>query len=41
MSKSKLNGVSPNESKEKYGSDNLKMSLLFYGPNENDIVWED
>ena len=41
MSKSKFNGVSPIDLKDKYGCDNLKMSLLFYGPNENDITWEE
>ena len=41
MSKSKGNGINPLEIIEKYGSDCLRLSLLFYGPTEKDIVWSD
>lgn len=40
MSKSKGNGVNPLEIVEKYGSDCLRLALLFAGPNEKDIVWD-
>lgn len=41
MSKSKGNGINPLEVIEKYGSDCLRLSLLFYGPTEKDIIWDD
>ena len=41
MSKSKGNGVNPLEFIREFGSDCLRMSLLFYGPNEKDIVWDE
>lgn len=40
MSKSKLNGINPIEQVELFGSDCLKMAIMFYGPNEKDIVWD-
>lgn len=40
MSKSKNNGVNPLDEIDKYGADCLRMTLLFYGPNEKDIAWD-
>ncbi|KAL4492538.1 hypothetical protein ABPG72_007651 [Tetrahymena utriculariae] len=40
MSKSKNNGINPLEEIEKFGADCLRMTLLFYGPNEKDIAWD-
>ena len=39
MSKSKGNVVSPDEMVEKYGSDVLRMYILFMGPPELDCEW--
>lgn len=41
MSKSKGNVVSPDEMIEKYGSDVLRMYILFMGPPELDCEWQD
>jgi leucyl-tRNA synthetase len=41
MSKSKGNIVSPDEMVEKYGSDVLRMYILFMGPPELDCEWQD
>ena len=41
MSKSKGNVVSPDEMVEKYGSDVLRMYILFMGPPELDCEWQD
>lgn len=40
MSKSKGNVVSPDEMVEKYGSDVLRMYMLFMGPPELDCEWQ-
>src|SRR5204862_1526982 len=41
MSKSKGNVVSPDEMVEKYGSDVLRMYILFMGPPELDCEWQE
>ena len=41
MSKSKGNGVSPDGVVEKYGTDALRMYILFVGPPELDAEWQD
>jgi leucyl-tRNA synthetase len=41
MSKSKGNVVNPNDIVEKYGSDVLRMYILFMGPPELDCEWQD
>jgi leucyl-tRNA synthetase len=41
MSKSKGNVVNPDEIVQKYGSDALRMYILFMGPPELDCVWQD
>src|SRR5204862_2889031 len=41
MSKSKGNVVSPDEMFVKYGSDVLRMYILFMGPPELDCEWQD
>lgn len=40
MSKSKGNVVNPNEIVEEYGSDTLRMYILFMGPPELDTEWQ-
>ena len=39
MSKSKLNGVSPDEIIEEFGADALRLYTLFMGPIEKEKVW--
>ncbi|MDR2183205.1 MAG: leucine--tRNA ligase [Clostridiales bacterium] len=41
MSKSKGNGVSPDELITKYGCDALRLYILFLGPPELDVDWND
>ena len=41
MSKSKGNVVNPDDMVEKYGSDVLRMYILFMGPPELDAEWQD
>jgi leucyl-tRNA synthetase len=41
MSKSKGNVVNPDEIIEKYGSDVLRMYIMFMGPPELDCEWQD
>ena len=41
MSKSKGNVISPDTVVEKYGRDTLRMYLLFMGPPELDVEWDD
>lgn len=41
MSKSKGNVVNPDEIVQEYGSDALRMYILFMGPPELDCVWQD
>lgn len=39
MSKSKLNGVSPDEIIEEFGADSLRMYEMFMGPLEKEKIW--
>ncbi|WP_059359138.1 leucine--tRNA ligase [Parachlamydia acanthamoebae] len=39
MSKSKLNGVSPDEIIEEFGADSLRLYEMFMGPLEKEKVW--
>jgi leucyl-tRNA synthetase len=39
MSKSKLNGISPDEVMEEYGTDALRLYEMFLGPLEKEKVW--
>jgi len=41
MSKSKLNGVSPEAMFERYGADTARLFCLFAAPPEKDIEWSD
>ena len=41
MSKSKYNGVEPQEVLGKYGADTARMFILFKAPPEKDLEWED
>ncbi|KAJ7322586.1 hypothetical protein JRQ81_018873 [Phrynocephalus forsythii] len=40
MSKSKHNGVDPEEMVQKYGIDTVRLYLLFAAPPEQDILWD-
>lgn len=39
MSKSKLNGVTPDDIIEEYGSDSLRLYEMFMGPLEKEKIW--
>lgn len=39
MSKSKLNGVTPDDVVEEYGADSLRMYEMFMGPLEKEKIW--
>lgn len=39
MSKSKLNGISPDEVVEEFGADSLRMYEMFMGPLEKEKIW--
>ncbi len=41
MSKSKYNGVDPEQVLAKYGADTARMFILFKAPPEKDLEWED
>jgi leucyl-tRNA synthetase len=41
MSKSKYNGVDPQEVIAKYGADTARMFILFKAPPEKDLEWDD
>ncbi|MEO0949166.1 MAG: leucine--tRNA ligase, partial [Cyanobacteria bacterium J06641_5] len=41
MSKSKLNGVDPQQVLDKYGADTARMFILFKAPPEKDLEWSD
>jgi leucyl-tRNA synthetase len=41
MSKSKYNGVDPDQVLAKYGADTARMFILFKAPPEKDLEWED
>lgn len=41
MSKSKKNGVDPDELVEKYGADTARLFCLFAAPPEHDLLWDD
>jgi len=41
MSKSKYNGVAPEDVLAKYGADTARMFILFKAPPEKDLEWED
>ena len=39
MSKSKLNGVTPDEIIEEYGADAFRLYEMFMGPLEKEKIW--
>jgi leucyl-tRNA synthetase len=41
MSKSKGNGVSPDTMADKYGVDTLRLALMFGGPPESDLNFDE
>lgn len=41
MSKSKGNGVDPDEMVERYGADSARLFVLFAAPVENELVWNE
>ncbi|MBO0223055.1 class I tRNA ligase family protein, partial [Vibrio parahaemolyticus] len=41
MSKSKGNGVDPDEMVEAYGADATRLFILFAAPVENELVWHE
>lgn len=40
MSKSKHNGVDPEEAVARYGIDTVRLYVLFAAPPEKDILWD-
>ena len=40
MSKSKKNGISPEEIMEEWGADTLRLAILFAAPSEKEIEWD-
>lgn len=40
MSKSKHNGIDPEEIVKEYGIDTLRLYILFAAPPEQDILWD-
>lgn len=40
MSKSKYNGIEPEDIIQKYGIDTVRLYILFTAPPEQDILWE-
>ena len=40
MSKSKHNGLDPQEVVEQYGIDTVRLFILYAGPPEQDILWD-
>lgn len=40
MSKSKHNGIDPEELVKEYGIDTLRLYILFAAPPEQDILWD-
>lgn len=40
MSKSKHNGVEPEDVVEQYGIDTVRLYILFAAPPEKDILWD-
>lgn len=40
MSKSKHNGVDPEEIVAQYGIDTIRLYILFAAPPEKDILWD-
>lgn len=41
MSKSKKNGIDPDEMVQKYGADTVRVFMLFAAPPEKDLEWSD
>ena len=41
MGKSKLNGVDPDDMIEAYGSDAVRLFIMFAAPVENELVWQE
>ncbi len=41
MSKSKNNGINPNKIIKKYGSDTLRLFIIFMSPIEKNLIWND
>lgn len=40
MSKSKHNGIDPEELMKEYGIDTIRLYILFAAPPEQDILWD-
>lgn len=40
MSKSKHNGIDPEEVVQQYGIDTVRLYILYAGPPEQDILWD-
>ncbi len=41
MSKSKGNVVNPNDMVEKFGADAVRLQMMFAGPLEDDVIWDE